>query len=127
MTRQVSRFTEMLNGPIATALTRGIVIGAPFVGGLLLYAGHSWLNEQIAAAPVVTALAATDAKIQAVVDQHEVRFNNIEATAKVAASTSSEVTRKLDETQRDVKDISRQLNRLVGAIESRRIIQPTQP
>jgi hypothetical protein len=126
MTKTASKLTDVLNGPIATALTRFIVITGPFVLATLLYAGQSWLNEKIATSPAVTELVLVDAKIQQEVATHQVRFNEIETTAKLAASTSTEVTRKLDETQRDVKDISRQLSRLVGSFEARGLI-PRQP
>ena len=124
MTKTPRKLTEVLNGPLATAITRAIVILSPVVVSVAVYAGSQWLNERIAASPSLVTVLATQARFQSSLESQDGRIALLETGSKLSSASSVEVNQKLDETRKDVKEALRQINRVVGAMEARGTVPP---
>ena len=111
MTR-ATRLKDLLNTPLATALTRLIVFSIPVVTPFVGYATYHWINQKIADAPSVVFVTTESAETKR-------RVTELEVQGKLRDQREEVKGMVLTEIQSDVKSMAATVNKIAGAMEVR--------
>jgi hypothetical protein len=123
-TATASALNRALNSAAATALARLVVLSLPLLTTVGLWAGHRYLAEQVASAPVVLDLGREQIRADAALLAQAERIRALEEATRVNDNSLRAVAAQLDRIDNRLAAQSSQLNRMVGAFEARGLIPP---
>lgn len=114
--------TRALNSAAATALARLVILSLPVLCSLGLWAGHRYLADQVATAPVVVELRDEQARAATALLAQAERIRELEEARRQGEATHRQLVAQIERIATKLDGQSNQLNRLVGAFEARGII-----
>lgn len=114
----IKTLTDLLNAPLAVAMARAVLLTAPVVLAILLWAGQRWLDEQVADAPVILRVTSDGTTFRASLSDHDKRILALEEYRRLAIVQAGEDATFRREVLSELRGLTREFDRLAGAVEA---------